>query len=646
MAYLPLVTRLGYTHDDWYLMASARAEGPEAFREIFSVDRPARALVMIPAYKIFGENPLYYNLSAYFFRLLGGVALLWSLNLFWRSHYTITTEMAVLFLIYPGFLSQPNGIDYQSHIVGLAAALASVGCTVQAVVITNRTKKFLLHSGSILLAWLYLGQMEWYIGFEFFRWAGMFLLSTRAGGTLLQKIQRTIQAAYPSLLGPGLFLIWRIFFFHSVRGATDMDIQFSQVRLYPLQTIYHWAIQVVQDSFDVTLSAWVIPLSQLTGYIQTWSIFLALLTIGVVYLVFLGLKNNPQQALEPLHYDFQREALLLALFTIVGGLLPIAMVNRDVSFPAYSRYSLVSSVGVAILIPRLLIYFDRTIVRNSIIVTFFFISVLTHHANTVKYALETSASNTFWWQIAWRVPQFEKDTTLIAHYPAVVTEEDYFIWGPASLIFYPEKQNLKNIQPGLFAAVANSKTVSKVQTRERQEYDKRKNIITYKNYRNIIILTQPTSRSCVHVINGNAPEYSHGEWDSILKMGPYSEIDHVLVNETPHRPPAVIFGLEPSHDWCFYYQGADLARQSGDWNAVLDIGKQAFEQGLSPRDLIEWMPFLQAYAQVGDVASLTERAAAIQKDTYIASQACQILRSMPDLSQNILEIVDSLYCPK
>src|SRR6185503_7349960 len=139
---------------------------------------------------------------------------------------------------------------------------ASVGCTLHAFVITNRAKKFFLHSGSILLASLYLGQMEWYIGFEFFRWAGVFLLSTRAGGTLLQKVLRTIQAAYPALLGPTLFLVWRIFFFHSVRGATDMDIQFLQMRLYPLQTMYHWTIQVVKDFFDVTLSAWVIPLSQ------------------------------------------------------------------------------------------------------------------------------------------------------------------------------------------------------------------------------------------------------------------------------------------------------------------------------------------------------------------------------------------------
>src|SRR5262250_2137569 len=86
LTYLPLIHRFGYTHDDWYLMATARANGPSVFWDIFSVDRPYRALVMIPAYILFGANPLYYNLSAFVFRLAGALALLWTLNMLWPRH--------------------------------------------------------------------------------------------------------------------------------------------------------------------------------------------------------------------------------------------------------------------------------------------------------------------------------------------------------------------------------------------------------------------------------------------------------------------------------------------------------------------------------------------------------------------------------
>src|SRR5204862_3700107 len=114
-----------------------------------------------------------------------------------------------------------------------------------------------------------------------------------------------------------------------------------------------------------------------------------------------------------------------------------------------------------------------------------------------------------------RVPQFQPRTTLIGNYPAGAIEEDYFIWGPANLIYYPEKQNLENIQPTLFASVLNKDTVMKVLIRERQQYDIRKTIVTYPNYRNILILSQPSPSSCVQIINGLQPEFSQRELDAI-----------------------------------------------------------------------------------------------------------------------------------
>jgi hypothetical protein len=107
-----------------------------------------------------------------------------------------------------------------------------------------------------------------------------------------------------------------------------------------------------------------------------------------------------------------------------------------------------------------------------------------------------------------------------------------------------------------------------------------------------------------------------------------------------------VFGSEPLRGWCYSYQKADLARQQGNWSAVLDVGEQAFAKDLFPQDLIEWMPFLQAYAQAGDVDRLTELAPIISADPYISLQACRTLGSMPGLSADILDTVDALYCPE
>jgi len=35
--------------------------------------------------------------------------------------------------------------------------------------------------------------------------------------------------------------------------------------------------------------------------------------------------------------------------------------------------------------------------------------------------------------------------------------------------------------------------------------------------------------------------------------------------------PEDIFGKEPPHTWCYYYEKAELARQAGDWEQVAKL---------------------------------------------------------------------------
>jgi len=118
----------------------------------------------------------------------------------------------------------------------------------------------------------------------------------------------------------------------------------------------------------------------------------------------------------------------------------------------------------------------------------------------------------------------------------------------------------------------------------------------------------------------------------------------VLTDEEPHTPPAVVFGTEPPHGWCYYYEKADLARQRGDWDQVWNLGDQALDKGFAPQDAIEWVPFLQAYAMAGDVDRLTEMASVIALEPYISLQVCRRIGSMQGLSDSVMEVLDSLYC--
>jgi hypothetical protein len=253
--------------------------------------------------------------------------------------------------------------------------------------------------------------------------------------------------------------------------------------------------------------------------------------------------------------------------------------------------------------------------------------------------------NTFWWQVSWRIPQMWKNTTLVVNYQRVTTEEDYIIWGPANLIYYPESVNERFIQPGIYAAVLNKDNVLKILTRHRQQFDNGRTIRTYKNFRNILVLTQPTTKSCVQVIDGKQLELSTYEDENIMLIAPYSKADLILLNEPFHIPPETIFGPEPPHEWCYYYEKGALARQVEDWETIANIGEEALEKGSSPKDKIEWMPFLQAYAYLGKQNRLTELSSEIKSDPFVRQQACRILSGMENIDAETAALIQTLYCP-
>jgi len=645
LAYLPFVGRFGYFNDDWYLMYAAGAKGAFVFKDIFSVDRPMRALVMVPAYLLFGENPLGYDLSAYGFRLLSAFGFLWLLRILWPRQRTAGALMALLFLIYPGFLSQFNGIDYQSQMVSLAAAVFSLVLTLKAIQANGTPAKIILFTISGLLSWLYIGLVEYFIGFEIIRLACVFLLASREYTLLWKKIIQTVRQWLPSFFMLIPFVVWRLYFFESERSATDIGLQLDRVVQSPLTTSLRWLTTLLSDSLDVVVLAWGQPLSSLLSWVSSRNqllLGLGLSAVAVAIVLFVLKQLEGPEGSEAA--GWHSEAFWLGAVGVIGGLFPIILVNRYVDFGSYSRYTLVSSLGAVILLISLVFSLQNKNLRNILLSSFVLVATFTHFANSQKAVQITDVTRDFWWQIYWRVPQIAPRTTLIANYAVGATEEDYFVWGPANMIYYPDGTKERYVQPGLYAAVLNQDTVTSVLTRKGQEFDNRRTIRTYTNYRNILVLTQPTGASCVHVLDGRGPEYSQDENSSIQIIGDYSNLDFILTDMPAPEPPTFAFGPEPEHAWCYYYQKANLARQRGDWDEVLALSAEAQENGFAPTDLIEWMPFLQAYAHAGDADRLVEIAPIVAAEPFVKQQACQTLGGMQDLATPVLDVINVYYC--
>lgn len=642
IVYLVFIPQMSYFNDDWYLMYAAGARGAGIFKDIFIVDRPMRAWIMTPAYLLFGNNPALYNLSALVFRILSALILYWCLSTLWKDQKKVAWLSALLYAIYPGFLSQFNGIDYQSQMVSLALMMLSLAL----IIIAYRNKKsgplIFLFVLTTLVTTLYLGLVEYFIGMEVLKIAVLVMLIFRGEKAGLVRLKKSLRWGLYSGLTAVPFLVWRFFFFESERGATDINFKLGGFLSAPFDFLSRWSVTLLKDINETIFGAYFQPLQRLSSImtIQQWLIS-ALMLVIVLFAAWFILKDSEAAEEAKTGADWRLEAIWLGSVMVIFGLLPVILVGRGVDFKNFSRYTLAPSIGVVLLWQAGLAYLPVS-PRNIFLSILIGISVLTHCANGFIKESNTRATDNFWWQVSWRIPQFDKGVTLITHY-SVTAEEDYFTWGPANLIYYPASVNEKYAQPAIYAALLSEDTVNNVLSKEGQVYSKRRNIRTYPNYRDILILTQPTAKSCVQVIDLRQIELSSFEDERVKELAPYSEADQIMLDDSFHTPPAVVFGKEPEHDWCFYYQKASYARQVGDWEQVSSLGEMALHQGYFAHDQVEWMPFVQAYAYSGNLSRLKQIASKMSADPNAARQACRILESM-QLDETAQAEINQLFC--
>ena len=645
-AYLFFIRQMGLFNDDWYLMYTARAAGASYFDQLYSVDRPMRSVVHSVAYGLFGPNPLFYNLGGLLYRVLSAVFFLWILRILWPRLRRETLTIALLYLIYPGFLSQFNGIDYQPHLISLATAFLSIGLSTYAFFETHPFRRWLLIFSAILLGWFYVSLVEYHLSFEALRIGALYILVSRREKAQRSRTSKTLRFWLPYATIPIVFLIWNVFLFEGARNATNLSAQLVSFGDSPVLTSIGWLNKTVTSVVNATLSAWVVPIYQNSARLEDRTLLFGISLAVFVSALFWTLSQRLSEgSLEKKQTDWRLEAVGLGAWISLMGPLPVILANRQITFPEFSRFTLVPSAGVVMLAVACAYYFAPPNLRKTFLATLVALSVFTHFGNGALRAQESEVVRNFWWQVAWRVPQLEKGTTLVVRYPLASIEEDYFVWGPANLIYYPHKENPQEyLQPALYAALPNDTTVRKVLSETRQEFDNRRTIRTYANYRNILIITQPSLDSCVQIIDGSQPELSPRENSAFIAMAPFSEAARVLVNENERQPPASVFGPEPDRGWCYVYQKAALARQQEDWAEVRALAEQAYAEDWQPSDPIEWLPFIQAYALSQQSDRLNEISIAMGDNEFVRQQVCSITLEMPEITPHVREQLNGLFC--
>ncbi len=595
------IPNLGYYHDDWFVLWSGQARGAQSLISLFSTDRPFMGVIYSFLYHFLGDTVINWHLYALLWRFLGGLAFFWILRLIWPNQKYMTTLMAVLFIVYPGFLSQPNANTKQNHLYGFGTALLSIALMLQGMKTNKPGWKIFCSLLSLVLTANYLFIYEYMIGFEGTRLLLMGYVLYQEGLKEFRSLAREIiKRVWPYWIVTAGFLYWRIFLFESSRNATDVSglagSYLSNFRYMSIRLI----LETAKDFLDTSIFAWFVEPYQLFSLATYSNLIFALLIAGIVAILvwlymFLFKKQwgiNSNEAETP---HFMKDFIWVGALVILFAILPVILSDRQVDlYDSYKSYGLHPIPGVVLFTVGIVLMFQPKF-RRLVLIALIGISVSTQILSADYWEEYWKIQREMWWQLTWRAPDIQADTLVMAYISGGYNpQQDYEIWGPINLIYNPGSAKTPAVQ----AEVLNTDTSYSILRKDVLNNHVR-DIKLHRDFNNLLLLSTPSSISCMHVIDGQLPVYSASESLLVQKIGAYSHIDRIIPTGSAPTPPSSIFGTELAHDWCYYYQKASLARQNGDWEAIGKLYDQVRELNLETDDKSEMIPFFEGLVNSG-----------------------------------------------
>jgi len=109
---------------------------------------------------------------------------------------------------------------------------------------------------------------------------------------------------------------------------------------------------------------------------------------------------------------------------------------------------------------------------------------------------------------------------------------------------------------------------------------------------------------------------------------PLSDLSTIIAND--EVTASLPFLKELPRTWCYYYAKAELAYQKEDWAQVIALTDEARSLGYEPEDPFEWLPYIEAQAQMENIQAAQERARnAFKQDNGIRRGLCEVWKRVP-----------------
>ena len=599
LCYGILIPALGFYWDDFPILFSYHTTGAQGFPEFLASDRPFSAWNFMLTTSLFKFNPLGYHLLAFVLRYLSILLFYQILRTMWPEKRKTAAVAASIFAVYPGFLQQPIALIYCHHLSVFSLFLLSVW-----LMLKNAAGK---HFNWIygIISWaatLHMFSIENFATLEMIRPILLWILLIPKHKDFKKRAFAVIKYWAPHLAIFLVFMIWRVFIFKFPTYEPDL---LEGYEASPLTTLANLLARIPKDFFTVTIGAWLdsfsIPVMSDFGINATrlfW-ILAAAAFLATAFVLFV-LPNDQHKDKKINKSILEIITTALILFFLAASIVWVLELPLEIEF-AWDRMTLAFIPAVALLIAALYALSSKVkVIRNLILCLLISMAVGSHFENGMAYKRDWEDMQDFFWQMSWRIPELDSGTIILGSNIGLDYYSDNSLTAPLNLMYAPENESSEldylfyNSDVRLGSWLPELDKDVPIQQPYRS--------YSFTGSTNKLVAVRYGPPACLQIMDrayANSivlPNLTGTQVDE-LRLTDLS----LIQSEPASRPLEAIFGSEPEHGWCYYFQKADLARQYGQYEKAASLGEQAIEQGLAPRAASEWLPFLESYIRTGNI---------------------------------------------
>lgn len=600
LSYLITTSALGFYWDDWQAVYLYKTGSLEGLLEYFSYDRPGSAWTYWVTFPWMPMTPIAWQALT----VMARVAAVWFLTksfiLLWPDHIRLLRWYGVLLLVFPSFNMQSISVAFSQHFLTMLLFSFSLYAMIEAIQ-TQSPWRWIWGLASIATGVGHLATMEYFAGLEVLRLIFIWIALNKDSDAKPwnRKLGRTAIFWAPYLLLLAGYLYWRLKLYPDALGADPLEGSNAPVLLYELsrqpgKTLVALVNLALQDSVHLITQSWLVPLqTSLLRVDATFNVFSWI--VGLTAAALFGIRSAWQfpQHDKPSKGRFTLQAATVGVIALLLGGLPVWLMNRQALEGKWSeRFTLAPMIGAVLLLVVLVDWFIENRRKQHILfIAVLGLSIAYQMQITHKYALDWEIQQNYYWQLAWRVPAIRPNTAFFsANVPS--SYSSHHSVGFALDVLYGGKPLSENLDTWYFRPADEGAFFGALAPNKSIKFELR-SIAFHGSTSNALGIQNRSSSVCLLILDevySNNP-LMDASYEKIL---PLSNVDQIDLTVEPVRPDPLIFGKEPGHDWCYYFQRADLARQQQDWASVYTLMDEAFSAGLAPKHSLEYTPLLEA----------------------------------------------------